>query len=158
MANDQTMHVSPATVRISPLGFLLYAKDFLQAEASFVDPGRYSPVPYFLICQSIELALKAFLLARGREVADVKNEIRHDLGLALEKAKEAGLGGTVGISTEVEAAVSRATVYYKDGKRFQYFRVVDAVRAYPDLPNLAVLREFAQVLAERLEPICLAAA
>jgi hypothetical protein len=49
-------------------------------------------------------------------------------------------------------------VYYKDGKRFQYFRVVDAVRAYPDLPNLAVLREFAQVLAERLEPICLAAA
>jgi len=157
MANDQTVHVAPATARISPLGFLTYARDFLQAEASFVDPGRYSPVPYFLICQSIELALKAFLLARGLEVADAKNDIGHDLGLALEKAREAELGGTVRVSTEVEAAVARATAYYKDGKRFQYFRVIDAVRSYPDLPDLSVLREFARILAERLEPICLAA-
>jgi len=56
-----------ATVNISPIGFHHYASQFAasarQAQAGL--GGTFSPVPYYLYCRSLELVLKAFLLAKG---------------------------------------------------------------------------------------------
>ena len=42
---------------VTPVGFLVYAEDYLKASVNWVSDRNYSPVPYFLACRSIELAL-----------------------------------------------------------------------------------------------------
>jgi hypothetical protein len=57
--------VPPMVLHISPLGFHRYASEFLRAAQGFKINDGFSPVPYYLICRSTELSLKAFLLAKG---------------------------------------------------------------------------------------------
>jgi hypothetical protein len=51
----QTIHVN-----LSPVGFRLWAQQFLACRRTFVPPAEgFSPVPFFLDCRAIELELKA---------------------------------------------------------------------------------------------------
>jgi len=59
-------------LHINPLGFHRYASEFLRAAQDFRMNDGFSPVPYYLVCRSIELALKAFLLAKGIPEGEVK--------------------------------------------------------------------------------------
>ena len=61
----QTMHYNlraeTGHFNFSPVGFRLAARDFLRCAESF-KPEFFSPVPLFLHCRAIELALKALHL------------------------------------------------------------------------------------------------
>ena len=145
-----------ANLYLSPLGFHRYAAEFLKAAKGFQKTNTFSPVPYFLFSISIELALKAFLLAKNVSIASLISQIGHDLEKALAKAVELGLRDIVVISYHYEEELKKANCYYptKAGKGFEYFQVGKAVRGYPNLPSLDVLSEFASTLVSKLEPIC----
>ena len=149
--------VAPMVLYISPWGFHRYASEFLRAAKDFKINDAFSPVPYYLICRSIELALKAFLLAKGLPKKRLKkSELGHDLEKILKKAISIGLDKVVSITAQHKEEVKRANNYYA-AKGFEYFEVIRAVTGYRNLPDLPVLSDFASILVTKLEPFCLQA-
>lgn len=153
----ETIHL-----HISPFGFFHYGKEFFDAAKGFKQPAHYSPVPYFLYCRSIELALKAFLLGKGVPKEDLpkKNLYGHDLEKILKKAQEKDLHEFVKITPEQEKEILKANKYYVDKKvgGFEYFDVHKAAKGYPELPNLLLLEKTAAELVTNLKSFCLNAA
>ena len=159
---DRAIPVPSGTVHLSALGLNRYAAHFLRAEASSSPEEGFSPVPYYLCCHSIELSLKAFLLASSdttniEHLDELKKELKHGLGHDLEaafrRAESQGIRNVVQLPNDVGSLLRTATEYYKT-KGFEYFSVVDAVSGYRDLPSLDELRELASVLVEQVDPIC----
>lgn len=146
----------PGEINISPIGFHTYAVDFFNAARTLDVSTRFSPVPYYCYSRSIELVLKAFLLAKGVTKSELKQNLCHNLGKAFNKAKELGLDKFATLSLEQEQELYKANAYYNvPTKGFEYFVVNKAVKGYPEFPNLLVLDELVSNLIERLEPICL---
>ena len=56
--------------------------------------ARFWNPTYFLLCHSIELALKAYLAASGVSEAKLRKELRHDIRLALRLARRHGFAPT----------------------------------------------------------------
>lgn len=97
-----------------------YATDFLAAAESFEVPSnRFSPVPYYLICHSIELSLKSFLFSAGYKRKDRK-KLNHDLEKALNAAEDRGLGEHIEISEDERESLKKANNLYSK-KEFEYF-------------------------------------
>ncbi|SKC56955.1 HEPN domain-containing protein [Pseudoxanthomonas indica] len=72
----------------SPFGMLRYAHEYLRA-ARIVEENRNDelvPPLYMLLGQSIELSLKAYLLARGASLRDLRFSYGHDLRKLLDAA------------------------------------------------------------------------
>lgn len=156
--NPRNTAITPATavVNISPIGFHHYASEFStsarQAQAGL--GSTFSPVPYYLYCHSLELGLKAFLLAKGVTKHELKYRLGHDLRKIPRKARGRGLEQTVPFSAHWRDELRKANNYYAS-KGFEYFGVNAAVRGYPQLPALDVLNEIVTTLLKRIEPICL---
>lgn len=158
-AENIVISIPAARVNISPIGFHIYAAEFVAyarlAQASL--GATFSPVPYYLYCRSLELVLKAFLLAKGVAKEDLKKRsLYHDLAKILQRARAEGLEQIVPFSASWEEEVRKANGYYSR-KGFEYFHVVAAVRGYPNLPRLDVLNEIVTALLEKLEQACLEA-
>jgi hypothetical protein len=69
MRKNIVIKVEPLKIKITPYGFYKYATDYFFATDKWttaVKDAGYSPVPYFLYCRTIELGLKAFLLAKDK--------------------------------------------------------------------------------------------
>jgi hypothetical protein len=146
----------PGIIHISPFGFFHYGKEFLDAAKGFKQSAYYSPAPYFLYCRSIELFLKAFLLAKGvpKKHLPKRNLYWHDLEKILKKAQDLSLSAFVKITPEQEKEISKANRYYAF-KGFEYFEVIKGVKAYPELPDLLFLEKVASELVTHLESFCL---
>ena len=153
-SNPIVIKPEPVVVRISPLGFHRYASEFLRAARSVSVDSSFSPVPYYLYCRSLELALKAFLLTKNVSIRELKSrDLGHDLVKVLDKAKTIGLGQLLTVTSAHERELVKANNYYAS-KGFEYFEVMKAVRGYPDLPEVSVLAEFASHLIAALEHVC----
>ena len=153
----QIVKVQQVVAYVSPIGFHQYAADFVKwADRASAEPSQFfSPVPYYLYCHSIELSLKAFLLARGITKKKLKDRrYGHDLIALLNKAKQLGLEDIVPIRPEWESELSKANDYYFH-KEFEYFNVGFFANG---LPLLVDLRELSQVLIKSLKRVCLDAA
>jgi hypothetical protein len=151
------LHAEPGVVRVSPYGFIHSAEAFLQAAQAIPRQDGFSPLVYYLICRSLELALKAFALAKGDTVASVKENLGHDLIKALERANALCLAATSPILPVERSELVKANAYYA-GKGFEYFQVLKAVTGYPDLPSLIVLESVAARLITAAKPVCVGCA
>ena len=143
-----------------PISFLQYASEWLYA-ARAIAPGPsfpsvpYSPVPYFLYCRTIELALQAFLLAKTESDPNIdrakelkSRELGHNLVKVLAKARTLGLDQDVATTPEHGKEVARANKYYQS-KGFEYFELKTLMTRSRDLPDLQVLADFASLLVTR---------
>src|SRR6185295_13755189 len=86
---------------LSSAGLLNGADEYLQAarlvyEGQNPDRTLFSPL-YFLVCQSLELALKAFLRGKGKTEVFLVKDIGHDLVAAFGAAEQEGLSNHVRI-------------------------------------------------------------
>lgn len=133
------IQAEPIVININPIGFHRYAQEFLRAEEAFQTTDNFSPVPYYLLCRSIELSLKAYLLLKGCKIEYLKSKIGHNLKRLLNKAKELNIEEIITISTEESDNILKANVYYEK-KGFEYFFVIDAVTGYKELPDIELLR------------------
>ncbi len=152
-----TIKIQTVVAYVTPIGFHQYASDFATwAERAHAHGSKFfSPVPYYLYCRSLELVLKAFLLAKGVSKKQLKaRSLGHDLTALLTKAKKLGLEEIVTIKPRWDAELSKANEYYSK-KDFEYFNVGFA---YYGLPSLSVLQEFSDQLLQSLKRLCLDAA
>jgi hypothetical protein len=144
----------PGYFYITPVGFFAYAKDFHSAGVQWKTERNYSPVPYFLFCRSIELGLKAFVLAKGEKLSFVRKRISHDIYKAFKRALHHSLESFL-ITTESERKeIIAANKYYSD-KGFEYFSLEIFLGSKSDLPDLQILRQYSEKLLEKTEAIIL---
>jgi hypothetical protein len=155
---------------VTPYGFWRNGSHFLAARKA-LRLAEFSLVPYYLSCMSIELLLKAYLLAKGVSMDHIKGKIEHKLPRALREAQQLGLGDHVEITPAIIKTLDDADAYYRmrpwsdpisgdsgrDVRSLQYFSAHLAAQGYPGLPDPDVLDAFAEELAEKLKPICRAA-
>jgi len=151
-------YITPKTteLNLNPLGFYRYAEEYLKVANSCKIQESFSPVPYFLFCISIEIALKAYLLTKKVTLEELKKDIGHDLEKALKKGITLDLDEVIKIKPNYNKELHKANLYYPStkGKGFEYFQATRAIRGYPHLPKLEVLSEFANDLVTRLESVC----
>ena len=114
----------------SPHNFSKLGREFLDA-AKFAHAG-FKGVPmwptYFLVFQSLENFLKAYLLAHGATLDHVKNSVGHRICDALAEAKAKGLA--VQAPKDVEDAVVVMSRDYT-ARDFQYRSIGEWTLVFP---------------------------
>ncbi len=152
-ASVENISVLGVQGRMGPLGLWMYAHAYLRAAKAL--PGTevpFEPVRYFLVCQSIELLLKASLSLNGAKLLELADAAYgHNLEALLEAV--AKTGRPLAIATSHCSEIRKAAKYYVE-KVFQYPAVAQAMLGYPDLPDFAVLIEAADILDADLEKPC----
>jgi hypothetical protein len=146
----------PGRILFHPSYYHFCGSEFLSAEGSYEPPGRYSPVPYYLVCHSIEVLLKAHLLCEGISEKEFMYQTRfgHDLEKGLRWAEETGLGTHVQVTDEERRQVALANAYYMN-KEFEYAPPIGKVmEAYRGLPDLETLRSLTVRLRDGLRKPC----
>ena len=135
--------------RYTSMGISNDAREFLDA-AHLVrreKPVWFAPT-YFLVCQSIELSLKAYLRGSGYSDKQLRR-LGHDLEACVAAARIAGVESHVSLSEADLAAVALINTYY-DSKDLQYS--TSGYKSYPSPESLLVL---AERLLECLRTFCI---
>ena len=154
---DIIIQAKKAHITMGPTGFIVYAGDFLNAYRSFETGKPFSPAKYYLVCRSVELSLKSYLLLKNVPIKKVKYKLSHDLHKILKKSKELEIDSVVGITDEEKAEIEKANGWY-NRKGFEYFDIQNIVECRDTLPDLNVMSKLADRLISILKPICLASA
>lgn len=154
---DGIMNAGIITAHVGPFGMHRYASEFLQAALLFKAKHKgFTPVPYYLICRSIELSLKAFLLARGVDRTFLKKKLGHDITVALHRAERECLSSVVKLRSNERDAIQQVNELYKE-KKFEYFEDLGPIFGFTPMPDLILLTSFAKRLLANTEQLCIAA-
>ena len=116
--------------RITALGLWRYGNDYLHAAFlvqknpnNVFDEMRRKTISmpaYYLIGHSIELSLKAFLIARVISIKELSSrKYGHDLGALIKQARKRKLGNEIKLSANDVNAVLLLNDMYKN-KEFEY--------------------------------------
>ena len=135
----------------TPSGFLTHAREFLAAGVLVLNRAEGVSLPaYFLLGRSVELSLKAFLLARGVEASELKfRKYGHNLSSLLDAALKHGIMREVKLET-IEIGVIKLLSYDYMEKRFEYR---DTGGTY-HLPLIDVTEQVSRKLVTDLESSC----
>lgn len=137
--------------RTTPLGMWRYGNDFRKAALAVLssyNDRAFMPY-YFLLGQSIELSLKAFLLGCGVSLKELRRKnYGHDLKALLHEAHRRRLGLEVKLENTHCAVIHLLGIEYLD-KRFQYIRTGSM-----HLPDARLAQEAADKLSNGLEDYC----
>ena len=155
--NVRILAAGPGHLHVSPYGFIRSAEHFLNTHRSSTQFEGFSPVPYYLVCRTIELGLKAYLLATGDQTPDLAGLYGHNMTKALREADQRGLSAHAAVSDQTIEEVVKADAYYAS-KGFESFQIWHAANKYRDLPDIRVLEAFAEDLVANLKQFCLDAA
>ena len=136
--------IRPGTLHlnISPDAFHRWATHYLKCKRDFQSSDKFSPVPYFLLCRTIELEIKARHLQKMRQ-SKVKREFGHKLA---EAYKALDSGQRTLNQSEEQTLQSVSDIY--NSKDFEYFNVFDALTGYKRFPKLELLESIAVKLIE----------
>ena len=156
MTEGVVIEVRPSVISRAPFFHIEGRQYFEAGEAIRVD-GGISRLQYFLICRSIELSLKSFLITRDIQW-DFKGKDGHSLKKHLYDAKAFGLYDHVHLTGEQEKVITDADKYYAS-KGFEYMdgsMIFKACTGYKGLPPIDPLIEIARRLTTDLKPIAYA--
>jgi hypothetical protein len=133
--------------RSSSLGICHYAKTYLDAAIILHEHNKkkLSGPLYYLVCHSIELALKAFLKANGITIVKSKNKFGHDLGELLNEVIKFDLFRLERVDCDLFCLmVLQANFYYKE-KEFEY--LYSGYKKYPEIgPLISGAKELIDVV------------
>jgi len=119
----------------APFGFWKRAKEFLNAGDLVMAQSQSqlsrSMVAYYLYCHGLELALKAFLRAKGVKTEKLKRVHGHDLRKVLGRCDRLGLREFVDMKPEQRGALEQVAPSYV-AKTFEYPRPGMASLPLPD--------------------------
>ena len=139
---------------VSPWILFTYARDFLSSGNGILEQhasnqrGIPGIVVYFLFGRSIELYLKAFLVARGSTAGLIREVYGHDLMQLLNESRRRKLGQFVQLSRNEIRALELLNISYSD-KQFEYPVLGGQVR-----PDHALIRGAASKLEAGLRNYC----
>lgn len=137
---DQIITAHSLNANISPFAFYRYAKHYYECKQLFHCPDNFSPVPYFLLCRSIELVLKASHLR-----SMTQNKVKKEFGHNIFKSYQALNPIEQILNTNENTILEQASQIYK-GKGFEYFEPEDALTGYKRFPDLEELDAIAKKL------------
>lgn len=135
---------------ISPNGLLKHSQEFFAAADLILNKADVVSLPaYFLLGRSIELSLKAFLLASGMKMSELRSKkYGHNLLALLEKAKAENISGVVEIE-EIEHGIVQILSFDYMEKRLEY-----RTEGTYYLPYIDVTWRIARKLAFELDAVC----
>lgn len=121
-------------------GMWRYSNEFLIA-GSVVKAsaeGKYSNPAIFLFCRAMELSLKAFLLARGVSVSELRNPKRfgHNLNNLVREARRRKLGQYHKLTRQDIKAIDLLNAEYSS-KHFEY--IVTGTIKVPPIDGVELL-------------------
>ena len=140
-----------AQSRTDPLGFWRHALEFASAARAvrLESRGNVSLPAYYLLGHSVELPLKAFLLARGIPLRQLRSRsFGHDLVALLAEARRRRLGMEVRL-TPVDMGVIQLLNYEYVAKRYEY-RETGVYR----IPDASLAQDVADRLVSGLKEYC----
>ena len=151
---DHVLKVESGHYFVSPFYFVLYAEDFYEASCSYVTDRKFSPVKYYLLCHSIELSFKAFLLLKGVSRDEIAQKpYGHNLTNILEKCESLGFQELVDISKTQKSEIEELNKWYSR-KGFEYFEIKNINSGTSTLPELHLVQQLAELLIECLKEPC----
>ena len=138
------------------MAFHSYAAQYLAAARAAPPREGFSPVPYYLYSLSLELALKAFLLAKGRTRKELKEKLGHNLAALLATAEQERLADHVPVSPDIRHQVALANDYYQT-RALEYFDLGKALRGFKGLPDVVSVDTFLSSLLTSTHTLCYSA-
>ncbi len=143
-----------ARVYVGASVFAQYAAEYLAAAQAVPVNPRHSPVPYYLYCHAIELALKCFLRAQRVPLAEIRSrkKLGHDLVRLHERAVGLQLSRVLVLSATQLATLHAANTYYAE-KDFEYMPFVKTITGLQGLPPLADLQELAATIVAPMQRV-----
>jgi hypothetical protein len=135
--------VGGINANLAPDAFIRWSGHYYQCKRDFSVSDRFSPVPFFLLCRSLELSMKSKHLNHMTQ-EQVKKKFGHNLVKAYNK-----LASTYKVlnSSEMRTLTIASNIYSQKG--FEYFEPQDAATAYKRYPNLDMLDEIARKLLQQ---------
>lgn len=127
--------------------FYFLAWEYAEAAKTIVPNPQLRTVAFYLVCHSIELSLKAFLKAKGWDVADLsdRRQIGHNLENALRHAEQAGLAGFFETHKDFRDYLRVFNISYEN-KHYEYPLVFERLDALRSRRVLALLLDGAENL------------
>ena len=149
-----TINAPAGKTTFHPSGFFNQGQEYFNYADQFESPGKqFSPVPYFLYCQSIELLLKAWLAAHGVPYADLRSrKFGHNLETLLSHSEEKGLSDLVRVTPQRTENIVLANAFYLPWK-FNYTDIDTVAGGEDKLPNLSILKRFASALISKMPSV-----
>jgi hypothetical protein len=111
----------------------VYVESARRLDKACRNSARFFGPTYFLLCHSIELALKAYLAASGVSEARLRNELGHDIRHALRSARGHGFTPT---DKRFPDIVRLLAPYHLDHS-FRYPKGSGQVGVYPTVSDAA---------------------
>lgn len=117
---NHTITPEPGFINFSAFAFRRWARHYYKCRHDSVNPDKFSPIPYFLLCRAIELELEARHLEKKRQP-----EIRRIFGHRIKSAYLALPKCQQTLSAEELAVLKQANAIYTT-KGFEYILPRDA--------------------------------
>lgn len=154
MAKNVIVKVKPAMAVMTPYALARMSRDMFGAGKHYKTDDKVPLIKYYLFCASIELGLKAAILATdctSKRKKHLRSEIGHDLEKAVgECSKLYGLGFLKKSDLEV---IRKINPYFK-GKGLEYFtgEMMQAMgKGYKALPKVGELKATADKVQKFLK-------
>ena len=129
---------------LSPDLFRNYSRQYMDCYRAYKPTSGYSPVPYFLLCRAMELALKAHHL-ENKSRAAVKKDYSHNLSRLYADLPSA----LKCLNADQEKLLDAASDKYDiPNKGFEYVSTEDVLTGHASFPNLEALEALANRLVE----------
>ena len=151
-----------AYVIITGTNFIVYANRYHEAALKCLPSPKhvreFDPVPYYLLCQSLELHLKSFIWLKDRVSTDVlKRTYGHNLEKLWTEAKKRGIDRYAKTTNLRNRVISLVSPYYQD-RKLNYLDLDMIFNGYKDLKSekktILTLKRLTQQLGNSLrQPI-----
>ena len=117
------VEIKPATVVMTGIEFMQYGNHYLDA-AEYLSArdsdAWFDPLPYQLLCQSLELHLKSFIWLIDRlSRKTIRNKYGHDIIKLWRHAKERGISRYCRPTEARDQTLALLGPYYRD-RKFAY--------------------------------------
>ena len=129
--------IGTATVVMTGIEYMTYANNYLDAAESLINNDSseqwFDPLPYQLLCQSLELHLKSFIWLTDKHSRDkIKNKYGHDIVKLWRHANTRGIDKYC-TSTDLRTkTIELVGPYYKTRK----FAYLDLSMSWEGIPKL----------------------
>ena len=136
------MKIEPVTIVMIGVEFMTYGNHYLDAAESLTNHSAseqwFDPLPYQLVCQSLELHLKSFIWLTDKLSRDkIKKDYGHDIVKLWMHSKARGISKFCAPTGLRDRIINLVGPYYK-ARKFAY---LDLSMSWEGIPNLRATPE-----------------
>lgn len=148
------IQVEPVTVVMTGIEFMQYGNYYLEAAENLSSNNTstwFNPLPYQLLCQSLELHLKAFIWLVDRQSRKtIRNKYGHDIEKLWCYSKKRGINRYCKPTNVRDKTIALVGPYYKD-RKFVYLDISMAWKGIPHLRQHTEAKRIVMRLCKQLQ-------